>query len=140
VVFVAGVMAGLGSALLADPTYGHRRRAALRDRLAGRGRRGLRTARRVVRGAANVTRGAVAEACARACSGPVDDDVLVERVRARMGHAAHHPRGVEVTVAGGRVTLAGEVAPDEHAALVGATAEVPGVRGVVDRLVDVGVS
>jgi len=42
---------------------------------------------------------------------PVDDDVLVERVRAHLGRAVSHPHAVDVGAADGVVTLRGPTAP-----------------------------
>jgi hypothetical protein len=68
---------------------------------------------------------------------PADDDVLCERVRARLGRICSHPHVLEVKPrGGGRIELFGAVLTREHRAVVRAARHVPGVRGVVDALVD----
>lgn len=62
-------------------------------------------------------------------------DRLVQRVRARIGHVASHPRSIQVSASGGRVTLSGRVLAAEHADLVAAARHVRGVREVNDALV-----
>jgi osmotically-inducible protein OsmY len=135
VVFIAGAAVGVAAAVVADPAYGHRRRTVLRDRLASRCRRCARLLCRVERDAANVLRGTVAEVTARMCQQPVDTEILVERVRSQMGHAARHLGEVEVTAVNGCVTLKGRVPVEDHDALVRAVRETRGVCAVDDRLV-----
>ena len=60
---------------------------------------------------------------------PVADDVLAERVRARLGHNVSHA-SIEVQVAQGEVTLRGPVLDAEVDGLLRAVRAVPGVRGV----------
>jgi len=64
----------------------------------------------------------------------VTDEVLVERVRARLGHVVSHPRSIEVTANQGRVTLRGPVLAREVDDLLRAVASVRGVSGVENRL------
>lgn len=68
---------------------------------------------------------------------PVDDATLADRVRYQLAHAPRtwHLAQPEVSVTGGIVTLTGAV-PDTaaRADLLETAAEVPGVRGVEDRL------
>jgi len=66
--------------------------------------------------------------------GKANDDVLSERVRAKMGRYVAHPGGIEVESAGGLVTLSGSILSHEHADLIQGISQVPGVRDVVDRL------
>ena len=132
--FGAGVTTGALLAFFADPHGGHRRRSVLRGRTSASLKRAATTARRSRHSAANVLRGAVAETLLRRSREHVDDEVLVERVRAHMGHAVHHPRGVEVTASGRVVTLTGSIATDRRDQLIESVVGVPGVRSVVDRL------
>lgn len=132
---VGGAIVGAMMAYLCDPHGGHRRRSVLRDRSAAACRRMVTSFRRVRRGTANVLRGAIAEARRQKSNERVDDDVLVERVRAQMGHAVHHPRSVEVHASAGVVTLTGSIAGDQYERLVDAIADVPGVKDVVNHLV-----
>jgi osmotically-inducible protein OsmY len=66
--------------------------------------------------------------------GPVDDAVLVERVRAALGRTIANPHGIEVKAFDGRVVLRGPVTPEELAEIVACTRRVRGVREVDNRL------
>ena len=65
---------------------------------------------------------------------PVDDDVLLERVRSKMGRYTSHPRAIDVFVNQGTVALQGQILSDEHQSLLRAIGSVRGVCGVEDRL------
>jgi hypothetical protein len=65
----------------------------------------------------------------------VDDTVLVERVRSRLGLASGHAKAIEVSSTDGRLRLAGDVLADEHDAVVRTVSRTPGVRDVDDALV-----
>lgn len=128
--------AGAGALLmyLFDPQQGRRRVALARDQLrhlAHRGRAGadvgLRDLRHRASGVvAGLQRGRQAE--------PVDDPVLVERVRAHLGRLSWHPHAIEVQVNGGRVTLSGHVLQREHGLVLQGVESVRGVQAVEDRL------
>lgn len=62
------------------------------------------------------------------------DEVLVERVRARLGRAVSHPGAIHVTASAGAVTLAGPVLKRQRKRALRAAASVPGVHVVVDWL------
>jgi hypothetical protein len=79
------------------------------------------------------TTGLVAGARRRLSPAPVPDDVLAERVRARMGHIVSHS-SIDVQVAQGEVTLRGPVLDTEIEGLLRAVRAVPGVHGVVNQL------
>lgn len=82
----------------------------------------------------NRTLGLQAQLKARAEAGPVDDVVLAERVRARLGRMVSHPRAVKVMTHEGRVSLSGDLLADEVDDLLEAIARIPGVRQVEDHL------
>jgi uncharacterized membrane protein len=65
---------------------------------------------------------------------PVSDEILGERVRARIGRVVSHPGAIRVSAAGGRITLSGLVLAHEYGALLRAVRSVRGVRGVQDEL------
>jgi len=58
---------------------------------------------------------------------PVSDDILLERVRARLGELVARPDAVQVAVEDGVVRLSGEVLPQERDALLLALIGIPGV-------------
>jgi hypothetical protein len=130
----AAVALGAGAMYLLDPARGHRRRSVLRDLARSRVRRLGRWGARIGRDLGNRSRGVLAEL--RACRGPevVDNALLVERVRAAMGHYLRHPGWVTVQAAGGQVTLTGSIADDELSGLLEGVAEVRGVRSVANQL------
>ncbi len=132
---LAGLCVGAGLMYLADPDEGRRRRRRLRDAAAHRVH--------VVRGAAVTTSrdvqhraaGLVARVRGLTAAGTAPiDDVLVARVRARLGHLVSHPRAIDVTAADGVVTLSGPVFEGEVARMLADVARVPGVRRVASEL------
>lgn len=131
---LVGAGAGAGLMYLLDPDLGTRRRARMRDRLM-RARHltgdAMDATSRDVR---NRARGVVAELRSRLLPGDVSDDVLQERVRARLGQAVRYPRSIETTVDNGCVTLRGPVLADDVTRLVRRIGQVPGVREVDNRL------
>lgn len=131
---IRGLGVGLAVAYLFDPQSGRRRRAAARDKVVS-GLHGAEYAIETTR--RDVTQrawGVVANIRSGLASSPVSDEVLVERVRARLGESVSRPGAVEVTASDGRVTLAGPVLAGERARLARRIARVRGVRGVEDRL------
>ncbi|HYZ90259.1 MAG TPA: BON domain-containing protein [Myxococcales bacterium] len=66
--------------------------------------------------------------------GPVDDAVLVERVRSKLGRVSSHPGAIEVSVSDGCVELRGPVLAVEHRQVIDAVACVRGVSRVDDDL------
>lgn len=117
-----------------DPQQGRRRRALGRDRalhLQHRARNkfgiALRDLRHRLRGWAARVRGARRH-------DPVDDAVLVERVRSALGRTTSHPHAVRVAVTSSRVVLSGPVYDSEADRIVAAVSAVPDVRAVECRL------
>jgi uncharacterized membrane protein len=62
------------------------------------------------------------------------DEVLAERVRAKLGRVVTHPRSIEVSASGDTVTLFGPVLARQHRRALRAVSGVPGVHHIVDRL------
>ena len=129
--------AGLGAALMYffDPAWGRARRAWLQQKGASLGnatrQRQDALARNTlnhVRDALYTMRGVVEQ------EEPVDDAVLVERIRAALGHTIANPHGIDVKAFDGRVVLKGPVSAEELAEIVACTERVRGVRSVDNRL------
>lgn len=127
---IGSVAGGMGAALalyVLDPVSGRGRRAHARDKWV--------KARHLAHDAVETTRkdvtnrlhGLEAEVKARLKHEEVPDDVLLERVRAALGHCVSHPAPIEVDVRDGEVTLRGPVLTHE---LPHALARIRGVRGV----------
>ncbi len=134
-----GVIGGLGLGAsvmyLLDPERGRRRRAMLRDGISARASDSGRFLKKSGRDLGNRARGLAAKTRNRVLpAGPVEDDVLAERVRSKMGRYVSHPGAIEVSAAAGRVTLRGPVLADEADGLVRAVESVRGVREVEDWL------
>lgn len=134
------ILTGLGAALgagvmyLLDPKNGRRRRALLGDKLTRARHEVEDKVGQTARDAKNRAKGLAHETRSQLESDEVPDDVLVDRVRSEMGHVIDHPGEVTVTALGGRVTLSGEVKPDEVERLTKHVSSVSGVQGVDNRL------
>ncbi|HEX9052579.1 MAG TPA: BON domain-containing protein, partial [Anaeromyxobacter sp.] len=131
---LAGLAAGAGLVYFLDPGRGpdRRSRAIARTRRAAHGAE--RTAEARARDLGHRAKGAAHEARARVARERVPDEILAERVRARLGHLIAHPRAVEVAAREGEVELTGPVFRVERARLLRGVRAVPGVRAVHDRL------
>jgi osmotically-inducible protein OsmY len=125
---------GAGVMYLLDPQQGRRRRALVRDKMVHYGKRTGRVVERTSRDVANRTRGKAYVTRKRIEGEEVPDGVLVDRVRAAMGHVIDNPHDVLVSAQGGRVTLAGRVQADEVDRLLERVAAIPGVGDVENRL------
>jgi hypothetical protein len=82
----------------------------------------------------NRTLGTVAEGRAAFLEDTVDDSVLADRVRSKLGFLVRHPSSINVQANDGRVTLSGPVLTDEVQQLIAGVASVRGVRDVENRL------
>jgi osmotically-inducible protein OsmY len=132
--WTGGALIGAGLMYLLDPERGRRRRGMIRDKTLhalGAGQDAIATTSRDLR---NRARGLAAEARKRFSAQEAPDEVLAERVRARIGRVVSHPRSIEVTVRGGTVTLAGPVLAHEIDDLLSSVSAVRGVRSVESRL------
>jgi osmotically-inducible protein OsmY len=127
---------GLGAGLMyfLDPERGGRRRAFVRDKAAHATRVGVAALGAAGMDLSNRASGLMAQARGALRSGPVDDGVLVERVRAKLGRLVSHPHAVDVKAIDGCVHLRGPVLQAEVPRLVRAVARVPGVRDVINAL------
>ncbi len=126
----AGWAAGAATMYYLDPHGGRRRRSAARDKLVAWSHDAGHVARRSSRRALARMRGMAAERRAhRHAQPPHDDHQLLERVRARLGHAISYPGAIDVEAQDGRITLRGPALAEDIASLVDA---VRGVAGVTD--------
>jgi hypothetical protein len=127
---LSGLGIGAGLMYLFDPDRGRRRRLFIRDKAVHIYRTEARAGDSVIRQIINRTRGAVAESKKLLSTELVDDDVLVERIRAMLGRVVSHPGPIEITAADGHVTLGGHILKDEIPELIAAVKHVPGVKRV----------
>jgi BON domain len=124
---------GAAGALMLDPQQGRRRRALLRDKMV----RGMREGREFSDAAAKDLRARAEGTAAQLRAwrgGPVTDDVLTARVRAKLGRCVSHPGAIHVAGREGIVTLTGDVLAAEHPSLIRTLRSVRGVRDLDDRL------
>jgi len=131
---VGGVAAGLGLMYFLDPAQGRRRRALVKDQMVHAAHKTGDAVDSTSRDIANRAKGAVAELRGRLQGAEVSDDVLRERVRARVGAVIGHAPSIDVDVSEGRVTLSGPVLAHEVDRLLRRVGAVRGVNGVESRL------
>jgi uncharacterized membrane protein len=130
--------AGLGAGMhyFLDPRVGAGRRSRLRDRAVHAVKRAgdaLGMAAADVAGRSHALRPLLRRSLRR--GRPVEDRVLAERVRAKLGRYVSHPRSISVTAEEGKVTLAGPVLAREAPALLAHIRKVPGVLSLENALV-----
>ena len=131
---LVGAGAGAGLMYLLDPELGNRRRALVRDQLVRARHLTGDAVEATSRDVRNRARGAVAELRSRFMPGDVSDDVLQERVRARLGQVVRYARSIETRVTAGSVTLRGPVLALDVDRVGRRIGRVPGVRAVDNRL------
>jgi osmotically-inducible protein OsmY len=127
---------GLGAALmyLFDPDRGRRRRALIRDKVEGAANKTSDYAEKMSRDLRNRAYGVVAETKSMFRHEEVTDDVLVDRVRAKLGRYPVHVGAIDVTAQNGNVTLRGPILDNEFADVVRAVRSVRGVKGIDNQL------
>jgi len=128
---LAGMAIGAGLMYIFDESRGTRRRAEARQKLAHVARLAGRSIDKHSRDLANRIAGSVAElrSSIRDQRRVVDDDRLVERVRAQLGHVISHPALLDVGASAGFVTVRGPVLPAE---VEKAEHRIRKIRGVKD--------
>jgi hypothetical protein len=124
--------AGIGAALafLLDPNRGNYRRALIRDQVTHAARITRDGLDATARDVSNRTRGIAAATRGRFSHGPVGDEKLVERVRAKLGRACSHPRAIDVYARDGEITLSGPILAGEVTRLLSVVSSIRGVRNV----------
>ena len=127
---------GIGAALMyfLDPDRGTRRRHLASDQAGHSLRKMGRRLRDQAGNARNHARGTAVELGARFRDEEIDDDVLVARVRAELGHRVRHTSAIEVNAIDGHIILSGPVLLNELDDVLRTAAAVRGVRGVESRL------
>lgn len=130
------IAGGIGAGLmyLLDPDRGRRRRALLRDKVVHAWHEANDAIDKTTRDVANRTHGLIAEAEALFNHEEVSDDVLVARVRSKLGRVVSHPHAIKVRAENGRVTLEGPILEREVEALIDQVASIRGVKEIVNRL------
>ncbi len=131
---IKAMAAGAIAMYYLDPDMGRRRRAMLGDKMRATCNEACRYASREGKHMANKARGMAHRARSTLADEPVDDYVLVERVRTALGRLVGSPGAVDVSVNDGIVSLAGRLPAGEIDLLIGAVKAMAGVRAVADHL------
>jgi hypothetical protein len=132
---ITGIGFGAGLMYILDPAMGRRRRALARDKTVHAWKKTSETVDATARDVTNRAAGfsqKLRSSFARQES--PSDDVLVERVRSKIGHVISHPRAIDVTATGGKIILRGPVFGAEVDRLLSSVAGIPGVEGVENLL------
>lgn len=133
---LTGIGLGASWAYLFDPQCGKRRRCQIRDQGRSTLRRTSLWLEKAGRDLRHRVEGSVAEASGRLDSRTTSDVTLAERVRARLGHVASHPRLIEVDARDGCVTLTGHAPADEIGRIAMSISMLRGVGSLDNQLED----
>ena len=129
-----GLGIGTGAMYLLDPDRGKRRRALLRDKFVWAQRKTAECIEVTSSDLSNRARGIASGIQARFTSGEVDDAVLVDRVRSKLGRIVSHPGAVEVAAENGNVTLSGPILEAEVDHVLGCVKWISGVKDITNNL------
>ena len=113
--FLAGCGVGALTMYLLDPGRGAWRRSHIREKFIRAGHAIADRADKQSRNVANHLKGSIYEARAKLRNRRVPDEVLIERVRAQLGHVVSHPGSLDVRVDDGCVIITGPVVAGELA-------------------------
>jgi hypothetical protein len=134
-VALAGIGVGAGIMYLVDPREGRRRRARVRE-LTIHSMHTVKTIAGVTsRDVEHRLSGLAAHMLGRLVEEETrSDDVLVARVRARLGRLVAHPGAIDVTASQGTVTVSGPIFEAEVEQLLEGIGAVPSVTAIENRL------
>ena len=130
---VLGFALGAAGASLLDPQHGRRRRALVRDKVVRSMTEGRTFADAATKDIRHRARGVAAQVRSLRGGRP-SDEVLAERVRAKLGRYASHPAAIEIAAQAGCITLTGDVLAREVEPLLDAVRGVRGVQHLDNRL------
>jgi uncharacterized membrane protein len=131
---MTGLGLGAGLMYVLDPDRGRRRRAIARDKMVRQLHRTGNGMEIAARDLAHRAQGVAARTKRKVFERPVDDAVLVARVRARLGRLVSHPHAIEVTSDQQGVTLRGLILSDEVDRLMEGLKDVPGIKECRNQL------
>jgi hypothetical protein len=132
---LGGIGLGAGLMYFFDPNAGRSRRALLRDQFIGAMKRLNDSVDTTIRDVSHRSQGPEAEIRSWLAAEPVSDEVLVDRVRSKIGRYVSHPHAPEVAARDGTIFLKGFVLRREVNRLLRAAWAVRGVADVdVSRL------
>lgn len=123
---------GLGAALMYifDPDRGKRRRAMIREKVESAGNKAGDKASKMGQNLRNRASGMIAETRSMFRAEEVSDEVLADRVRARLGRIPAHIEALEVSALNGEVTLRGQISAENLPKVLRAVRFVRGVKSV----------
>lgn len=133
---LGGMGVGAAATYWLDPDSGRRRRAKVQDKVTHAVKSAEDSAAVAAKDMGNRIKGVQSNVQRIFTREQPGDDVIVNRVRSRLGHITSHAGAIHVTSDNGKVTLYGLALEDELPRILG---EVAGVRGVcmVDNQLDV---
>jgi uncharacterized membrane protein len=129
-----GAAVGAGMMYFLDPQQGNRRKAMIRDRAYHLRNMGDEAFSVAVNDLRNRVRGVLAEGMALVSNEALPDEVVQQRVRARLGMLTRHPGAIQVSVQDGQVMLDGDILEDEAGMVTRSLKHIRGVMGVENRL------
>lgn len=130
-----GLTAGAALMFFLDPASGRRRRTVVQEKSAHYARQAAHQRDALARRALGQIRGAIAGIRRQVePEAPVEDAILLERVRSAMGHMGVDPHGVDIRVRCGTVILKGPASAAQIGELIACAENVRGVREVENRL------
>ena len=135
--WLGGAAIGVVAMYFSDPDRGRRRRALVEDKLRHVGTKTSRAIDVATRDFSNRLHGLPARTrhlLTRHRSAAVDDQVLVARIRAKIGRVVSHSHAIEVTSYQGTVQLSGPVLARELEQLLNAVRAIPGIIAIEDKL------
>ncbi len=131
---LAGLTAGAASTYFLDPGQGKRRRARARNRLTWAAHELRETSDRLALNFTHRSQGYFARRRADGSGDEPDNEMLVQHVRARLGHMAPRARDIQVEASEGHVRLCGAVQAGETERLLLHISRVPGVKTIDNQL------
>jgi len=130
-----GAGLGVGFTYFCDPDCGHGRRKKVADRAVSLIAQGERLVEHQGKNILNRAEGMLNRVGSLFHhQEDVPDDVLLERVRSRLGRVAQRPQSISTSVEEGIVRLTGTVAREEKKGVLREIREVPGVLRVEELL------
>jgi len=131
---LVGAGIGAAAAFIMDPSRGNRRRALVRDKMVRATRLTREGLDATARDMGHRARGIAAAARGRLWNAATDDEVLVERVRAKLGRVSSHARAIEVLANDGIITLRGPILASELRNVLTVAVSIRGVEDVINQL------
>ena len=130
-----GAAIGAATMYVLDPSRGRRRRARLREAAVHVSHSAKAVAAMTARDVQHRMSGVAARTLDRLIAEPSpSDDVLAQRVRARLGRLVSHPGAIDVIANNGAVTLSGPIFEAEVEQTLEGVGAVAGVASIENRL------